>query len=797
MGLVTRVNGFIMAAMGLVEPLERAAELAKLSALLISARDGRGQVGVIEGPSGVGKSFLLDACADSAAELGMSVIRARCSELTREHPFGVARSLFEGALIRTEATAHTELLRGPARLAEPLFGETHAPDEFGVVYGLYWLTVNLAERRPLAILIDDVHWADDFTLRSLAYIAERVDDVGVAIVVAIRSGDPHSESELIGHLWQASSTPPLRPAELSDSAITQLLAARLPGHDVGADLVQSVSRETGGNPLFVVTAAEAIRAGEDIAISTSESLRHYVVRRLGRLSSAARALARASSVLGDGVALGDAMRLARLGSDDGAVAAEQLVEANIWTAVDPIMFAHRIIRMAIYRVMGPNERLTLHSHAAKLLAARGSVPEEVAEHLLKSGPVDEDWALTALHDAGRSAARKGAPTAAIRYLRRAVDTVDPDNVPPRLLIDLGLAEAAAGEPTLLSRFERALALMSAPRERAEALYSLGQTLHTLGRYSEAAAAFRRGEALFEGGDPQVRLCFEGAAISSEYFLTTPAQRVELYAPEKTESGDGPGTRMVLAVQALQEAVFVPPARWGGDLAMRALAGGALLAEQTSQGPSINMAVLALLYGGRLSEALEAADATVRDARERGALLAHVEASYVRSQVLFAHGRITEAAADAQAAVDGMNWRWHGHPHRAVGALLDCLVERGELDKAAALIERADRELPAATSRGISALFLRARTRVHIQRGDFDAARCDLEEAASAVADYGPINPVAFPWRSFAGVVAHASGDLDRARVLIGEEIEMARLFEVPIGLGFALRCRARTEHADE
>ena len=210
------------------------------------------------------------------------------------------------------------------------------------------------------------------------------------------------------------------------------------------------------------------------------------------------------------------------------VAAEELVDAQVLAVANPIMFAHRIIRMAIYSVLEPGERLALHSYAAKLLAARRSEPEAVAEHLLKSGPIDEAWALAALHDAGRAAARKGAPAAAIRYLRRAVDTADLNGLPPRLLIDLGLAEAAAGEPTSLDRFEQALELVTEPGERADALYSLGQTLHTIGRYPEASAAFRRGAALFESGDPQVRLRFEGAAWSAEYFLTTPAQRVQLY-----------------------------------------------------------------------------------------------------------------------------------------------------------------------------------------------------------------------------------------------------------------------------
>ena len=56
------------------------------------------------------------------------------------------------------------------------------------------------------------------------------------------------------------------------------------------------------------------------------------------------------------------------------------------------------------------------------------------------------------HEAGRAAARKGTPAAALRYLRPASDVADSAALPPRVLVDLGLAEAAAGEPISLSRF---------------------------------------------------------------------------------------------------------------------------------------------------------------------------------------------------------------------------------------------------------------------------------------------------------------------------------------------------------
>src|ERR1700710_584125 len=161
--------------MGVAELRERAAELEQISALLSAAGSGRGQLCVVEGPGGVGKSRLLDESASLAAVLGMGVLRARCSELTREYSFGLARNLFESIVIRADSEMRTTLMRGPAALAEPVFGHGEASDVFGVIHGLYWLTVNLAEQRPLAIVVDDLPWADDLSLQFLAYLADRLD----------------------------------------------------------------------------------------------------------------------------------------------------------------------------------------------------------------------------------------------------------------------------------------------------------------------------------------------------------------------------------------------------------------------------------------------------------------------------------------------------------------------------------------------------------------------------------------------------------------------------------------------
>lgn len=775
--------------------MEREAELEQLSGLLDSARNGRGQVCVIASSSGLGKTRLVDECYRLCDAHGLRALRARGNELTRSYPFGIARTLFEPRLMHASAAARAKLMQGPAALAEPLFGRGEAADTFAVIHGLYWLTVNLAEQQPLAILIDDVHSADDLTLRFLIHVAERVEDIPLAMVVTIRTGDQFADSPLVSHLWDTATAAPIRPAALTANAVLTLLTDALPDREVDADLMHSVVQESGGNPLYVLAIAEAMSKGLDPRITTADSLRRHVVLQLSRLSRSARDIAKAASVICDNAAMGDVIRLSGLGFKEGIVAAEELLAAGLFASTDPMTFAHRITRVAIYNTLAPAERLSLHAHAAKLLAAGGRQPEAVAEHLLKSNMPDAAWAMTALHDAARAAGRKGAHKSGIRYLRRAVELVQADNLPARLLIDLGLAEAAAGEPTSLGRFEHALALVTDPEERADTLYSLGQTLFRLGRYGEASNAFRRGAELFQGGQQQIRLRFEGAASSAEYHLSASHQGPTVTVGDNPET-DGPGDRAVLAFQALRDAMTVPPAGRGGDLAVRALGNGALLAEQTSEGPSVNLAILALLHAGRLAEANDAANATVQDARDRGGLLAYAEASLVRALVLYERGRIPDAAADAEVAWQTISARSPVHGNGALATLVRCLIERGEVDAAATLFERAWKERRSSDAPIIEAYLHTAHGLLNLRRGDISGGRADFEIVEQAMRGYGAQNLGPFRWRSLAGVAAYLAGDPTAGRELIDEEVRLAHLFEVPISLGIALRRRAFTEEAD-
>ncbi|MBV9534379.1 MAG: AAA family ATPase, partial [Solirubrobacterales bacterium] len=144
--------------------LEREAELRDLARDAVAARAATGRVVLVEGPAGIGKTALIDAARSVGENAGMAVARARGTELESGFAFGVVRQLFEPPLRGRSRAERARLLRGQARLATDVLvaGDREAPGGRipEVMHGLYWLTLNLAERSPLLIAIDDAHWAD-------------------------------------------------------------------------------------------------------------------------------------------------------------------------------------------------------------------------------------------------------------------------------------------------------------------------------------------------------------------------------------------------------------------------------------------------------------------------------------------------------------------------------------------------------------------------------------------------------------------------------------------------------------
>src|ERR1700727_242644 len=186
--------------------LERERERDQLAAVVEEARAGDGQVLIVDGSAGVGKPRLLEEARVLADAMGVMVLSARGGELERDFSFGIVRGLLEPVLARASPRERGGLLSGAARLAKPLFAGAPeqgvaSPDAaHATLHGLYWLVANLSQKRPLLLAVDDVHWADDPSLRFLLHLARRLEGLSVAVLVAIRPGETRSQPELARQL---------------------------------------------------------------------------------------------------------------------------------------------------------------------------------------------------------------------------------------------------------------------------------------------------------------------------------------------------------------------------------------------------------------------------------------------------------------------------------------------------------------------------------------------------------------------------------------------------------------------
>ena len=133
-------------------------------------------------------------CATRRPRGALTVLRARGTELEQTLPYGIVRQLFERAVVRASPEERADALAGAAEHAAPVLeGGLTAPaaaadgdSAFAVLHGLYWLAANLAERRPLVIAIDDLHWADAASISWLAYLAHRIDGLPLLAVSTVR-----------------------------------------------------------------------------------------------------------------------------------------------------------------------------------------------------------------------------------------------------------------------------------------------------------------------------------------------------------------------------------------------------------------------------------------------------------------------------------------------------------------------------------------------------------------------------------------------------------------------------------
>jgi DNA-binding CsgD family transcriptional regulator len=776
--------------------LERDLELAALSGLLREAASGRGGLVWVEGPAGIGKTRLLEATRERAAALGLTVLAARAARLERDFAFGVVRGLFEPLVAR-----RPELLAGAARLAAPAVSPEPAAsadtDAGSTLHGIYWLTANLADAGPVLLVVDDAHVADAASLRAVAYLARRVSELGVAIVLGAQPPAAHTASPLVDALRDAEAATVLRPAPLSRDGIEVLVRCRFPGAP-DSSFTTACHEVTGGNPLLVRALLAAVgEAGGDadaagtgaVAELAPAVVATFVARRLGEAGTEAAAVARAVALLDGRAELRHVVAVTGLDPETVSRGAETLVGARLLHPGRPLTFAHSLFAQAVVERTDPAERHRGHRRAADALAADGAGAELVAAHLLATEALGDPAVVARLRAAGRAALAKGVPETAMTYLRRAVAEPPPPAERPAVLHELGAATARVSFREGVALLEEAFAAAVHPHRRGLIALELAHALSVTLAFERALAVLDEARAGLDDGS---ELATELAAATVGLARRDPARRAAAAELTRTLRRDGRlprrGGPALLATTALDTLQIDPgsgpdsgPATGAVDLAHEALA--ATLREHTPDPGVILPATMVLVAIDHLDPVRACAESILAGARRRGSTYDFIAASVLRAQTRYLQGELVEAEADARLA-DALAVEHEAHAARrySVAWLVTVLVERG-------LTDEAEAALAASGVRGEFAYLLAARGRMHLALGRPAAAVDDFAACGERLAHRGIHHPGVLPWQAGMASALLRVGREAEAVAAADEAVRVARRYAAPRALAIALRVR--------
>ncbi|GAA4813616.1 hypothetical protein GCM10023200_59250 [Actinomycetospora chlora] len=429
-------------------PLGRDAELARLDAASARVAAGAVELVLVAGEAGSGKTTLVDALAARRAGDGWTVSRGRCPEVDGAPP----------------AWAWTEVLR-------ELTGTGDEPDT-PFARGRAVLDA-LDGAAPVLVTLDDLHRADDETLRLLRMVAT---GAGSRLLV-VATHRPEEDVAALEATWAALATvvaDRLALGGLDADAVGALLARH--GLRTDAAAAAAVADRTGGNPLFVREVARLAAGSPGEGRAVPAGVRDVLRRRLRDLPGRSRAvlahvalLGRAADVdvvvavhaAGGGAdAVGDDAEDEVLDGLESAVAAGVLVEAD---GARSVRFTHDLWREVVADEVPRLRRARRHARILEVLERHGAGPAELARHALAAGDVGApDRVLAHVTAAAAATMARGAFRAAVALCRGGLaalgGTGGADVVVLRCALVAALAASGAGET---AHAERATAVAAA------------------------------------------------------------------------------------------------------------------------------------------------------------------------------------------------------------------------------------------------------------------------------------------------------------------------------------------------
>src|SRR5262245_41908230 len=356
----------------------RDVELRFLEQSLQSASAGRAHLISVVGEAGIGKSRLVAELAGIAARQGVRVLHGGCHESEQVLPYGPWLDALRADGVASDLRL-LKALGGPWRseLARLLPEISEAPlgpptaDAFQLFEAVARVLERLSLAQPILFVLEDLHGADEISLRLLTFVGRRARQSRVLGVVTARAEDVPlapvircklDELEQDGHLVRCE----LGPLGRED---TEALGRALvgPGDVELAD--DRLWRATQGNPFMIVETLRAMRGGHareaPVTLPIPERVRRLIAHRVERLGEPSRRLAAVAAVIGRPFEWALLERAANLGNADTAEGMEELVRHRILRGADEIFeFTHDRMRDVVYGSILPALRARLHRGVA-------------------------------------------------------------------------------------------------------------------------------------------------------------------------------------------------------------------------------------------------------------------------------------------------------------------------------------------------------------------------------------------------------------------------------------------------
>jgi DNA-binding CsgD family transcriptional regulator/tetratricopeptide (TPR) repeat protein len=780
----------------------RDTELAMLARLVKDAAAGRGSPVLIEGEPGIGKSALVRAAVDEAADLGCQVFWGAGDELGQAIPL---LPLLDGLRVR-EPSANprrntiVQLLRGEVA------ADRGTDVSAALAEQLLALVAEQCAAQPMVLVIDDLQWADRASIALWGRLARSARQVPLLLVGMMR---PVPQREDLLALRRAAGDDARLPlAGLTDAAVAELVAGLVGGRP--GDKLLRLADGAAGNPLYLTELVAALARSSSVTItaagaaeltngSAPGSLSAAIADRLGFVSGAVREVLRAAALLGVDFAVRDlAIVLGR--SVAGLIpAVDEARAAGVLTeSVSGLGFRHPMIRAALYDEIPVPVRAAWHRDAGRTLAEAGAPADRVARQLLwavagpggTTEPMDE-WMLSWLARTAEPLVGQ-APQVAVELLRRAVasslaGSAQHDRLVGRLADALyRVGDAAEAEQVANQALEHAVE----PDTVVDLHWTLAQCRLRVGRSAESLATLDR--ALASPGISarhRARLLVLAARTHSSLGETEKAEQVATTAlAVASETGDNWAMGWALHVLTLVTAVRAQPAdalplfdrALTVTQADRALTDLRLLLQ-------INKAV-ALGALDRYEEAFAAARQARDLADQVGTVIRLVQAHGALGQLLFDTGRWDEALAEGAVLSEDLKGPLAACSDHGIAAVIQ--LHRGETATARGHLAAAARHAKRIGDRIIGPLAL-ARS--------MDCEQADaLPEALTALtagfADNTEELDEIEDLLAAAVRLAAQTGDLGTAQAFAGHAAALAAGSQIPHRQANALYSRGLLDH---